>query len=235
MTYLKIIKRNSYKYVAIMVLIALVGIGLYKANLTQAMTIRLYIFLGSVLTLLLSAALSWLIFSSVRKRVIMWHHATRKYFRQWRYRATLIIDLNRILRHQYSNHSVEIVFAMFVHFYEQHLQDVEHWALPEEEFPEGKFALTKMYKYIKKTRVDNQKELAGMDFNDKDNTFSFWGEWYGGFNFRVKDDELVVIPNSEITTPEAFFKKRMRIENDLYILDNEKANWIINRRKFLMI
>jgi hypothetical protein len=127
------------------------------------------------------------------------------------------------------------VFAIFEHWYEHHLDETE--TLPDHEnlFPEGRFSLTAMHMYITKTRIENASERAQLVQDSETKQFTYWGEKYDDFVYTLKHGQLIIFPNNDLVDSMVFWKKCLKIDNALYELDNEKADWIIKRRKYLSI
>lgn len=236
MNYKDIIKSNFKRYTLYVISFISIVSSVYFINKYEYFSpSQMFLFIIALCFLSISAVSISLLSVYIKKQYPIVVHKIKKYFRQMQYRLTLLKSLNKILKHKYYNHSVEIVFAIFEHFYSHHLEDINAWEFPKDIFPEGKYSLTKLHKYIVKTREDNFNELNNLEFDDKRQQFSYWGEWYNSFSYRIKDDELIITPNDEVMSIDSFYKKRMKIENDMYNLDNEKAQWIIERRKYLMI
>lgn len=135
---------------------------------------------------------------------------------------------------------IEFIFHSFCWFYENNYVDMEeNWAFPEDFFPEGKKDLTDLYRWIKKTRVDNYNELANLDFDQKNNCFIFWKAKFRSLKHKISSDgELKIIPVEfmESENMERIFQIRIiKIQQDLANLDTEKIKWILERRKFFLI
>lgn len=133
---------------------------------------------------------------------------------------------------------VDVVFNMFVSFYERELKDIEKWELPVEFFPKGKAELSDMYRWIKKTRKENYTEIQNISFDDATQSFRYWGASYKVFRSKIINGEMCIEPTDECNANNigSVFKLRlMKAENDLYDLDTAKAAWIIERRRFFNI
>lgn len=141
-----------------------------------------------------------------------------------------------MMKFLYKNTStVDTVFSMFINFYDKEFKDAESWELPEEFFPKGKSELSDMYRWIKKVRKENYKERLNLYFDDKIGRFKYWGAAYRTFKYKITDGELKVEPvdNTELSNLSlAFVHRSVKLENDLYDLDSDKAAWIIDRRRF---
>ena len=149
-------------------------------------------------------------------------------------RIATIITI-RSLRRNSNMSSVELLFEMFVSFYERQMQDMDVWELPIEVFPKGKAELSHLYKWIKKIRGENYKELSHITFNEKTGTIRYWKASYKTFKHKFVDSELKIEPSDDCDYSNyllAFRRRYMSVENDLFDLDTEKATWIIERRRF---
>jgi len=159
---------------------------------------------------------------------------SKKYY----YHIKLII--NSIDNKKISNSILtEIIFNQFCLFYEINYSDMDpNWELPSSDFKDNTAELTNLYRWIKKTRVDNYKELNNLDFNFDNNTFEYWGKPFEGLNYKIVDGELKITPITYIenkTKSNVFMTKTMKIRNDLFNLDTEKCSWILNKRNFFGI
>lgn len=141
-------------------------------------------------------------------------------------------------RKHYHSSAVEAIYQIFIHFYETVYQDLEGWAFPPEEFPNGITDLTNMYRWVKKTRHDNWAELEALDFDSNKGHFVWWGSKYQVLTHKIVDGELKIKPIefSESQKPEIIFQSRLiKIQEDLQALDLEKVTWILERRRFFGI
>jgi len=234
MNYTDILKQNWKKYLTLIIASFIVGVCIttFREYLSPA---KVFIFLASLAGLAIAGSLCAVVGLYIKRNYFKLKHKVRKYFRQLRYRFLLLKSLNKILKHNYANHSVEIVFAMFEHWYRYHLDETELLSNHENLFPEGRFSLTQMHIYITKTRIENASERAQLVQDVDTKQFTYWGERYDDFVYTLKHGKLLIFPNNDLVDSLVFWKKCLKIDNALYELDNEKADWIIKRRKYLSI
>jgi hypothetical protein len=160
------------------------------------------------------------------------------------------IDYNKIIIKSINNNIsnsilIESILNQFVYFYENLYNDNEPWEFPEDFFENGKVQLTELYRWIKKTRIENYKEINGLNFNFNNNNFIYWGKTFEGLNYKIVNDEIKIIPiefvkTSSIKEPNShnninFNLKILKIKNDLFKIDSEKCKWILERRHFFGI
>lgn len=151
-----------------------------------------------------------------------WHEMHRKYGAV----ASIIMKI----RGNELSYSVDIVFQLFCHFYDIHKHEMDHWGFDKHSFPEGRRDLSDLYRWIKKTRIDNYGEQKNILNHDRD--LEYWGVNYKCFKFRInKHGELVITPHDN-DKDFNFERTMMRLQNALYKLDTEKCDWIIERRRF---
>lgn len=160
-------------------------------------------------------------------------------FKNWFYHNWNIIFLNlrlyKIIKLTFYNHSPEVIFTIFLNFYEKFYSHFENCELPQEDFPIGKANITNIYKWILKDRQDNYSELNKLEFNDVEQSFLYWGSNYRSLKFKIKDGQLIIYPLTEIFSENVkldFQKQILKITTALYDLDTEYVNWIISRRKY---
>jgi hypothetical protein len=215
---------------------------LIESNLTRVIAIVIIGFVISALTAGIYFVLKrWFKMSFhkfelfINKYFYMFKIIIRKKYR----RMLIAIRIIKLMPNDYTSPSIELVFNFFIDFYEANSQDIkDNWQLPENFFPEGIKDLQNTYKWILKTRIDNYEEFSMIDFDYSKNKFSYWGSEYQGLFYKIKNGRLEIDPQSitEYAHPENVFnKKYLQLKNDLYNLDSEKCNWILERRKFMKI
>lgn len=173
--------------------------------------------------------ITWITYKTLRTKMATYLRLFRKYVLT---KASIFIIRDNNIGY------ADVIFNMFVSFYERELKDIEKWELPSEFFPKGKAELSEMYKWIKKTRKENYIELQNISFDDALQSFRYWGASYKVFKSRIINGELCIEPTDECSANNigSMFKlKLMKAENDLYDLDTAKAAWIIERRRFFNI
>lgn len=167
-----------------------------------------------------------------------WYIMKRYLKIKWKKLLMVINIVSHIPDHSQSQ-LIETIFQLYVNFYETNYKDAtEHWALPEEYFPNGIRDLADMYRWIKQIRKMNYEEFYKIDYDYGNCNFEYWGTIYEKLTYRINKGELFIIgiPFIESDNPERQFEKKyMKLRNDLYALDSERCNWIIERRKYLGI
>ena len=151
-------------------------------------------------------------------------------FKKW-----LMLKISVYVLHNNQVGYTDLIFKLFVSFYEREMKDTDIWELPVEFFPKGKAELSDMYKWIKKTREENFKELNNLVFDSYSRSFKYWRATYKTFKHKIVNGELHIEPTNDCmaANPDTLFKlKLMKAENELYDLDTTKVMWIIERRRF---
>lgn len=234
MTYKDILNKNKYKYLITFITFSVLSFAYSKFTIDASTKSKVIIFVGAVILFTVVASISLLASTWAKKQITILRHNFKHFASNMKYRYTLLKSLNHILKHKYTEHSVEIVFAMFVHFYNTHFKDSPNWELDPVLFPKGKSELSDMYRWIKKIREDNYYELNSIEYSN--NGFIYWGSQYQTFSYKIKNGELFIEPiEDKGMTEHSFELKKMRLTNELYELDSERVRWIIERRKYLMI
>jgi hypothetical protein len=153
--------------------------------------------------------------------------------------VSLSIFLFYYILSNYNSRLTEVVFKVFIKFYEKHYDAIEDIEWPESFFPKGKTDVVNMYKWIKKHRVDNFIELNSLEFDPKKDHFVYWGSFYNKLKFKLSDGGiLTILPfvDNTITNNQLEFSKQyIKIENHLYDLDTQRCLWILERRRFFNI
>jgi len=147
---------------------------------------------------------------------------------------TLLIK--RIAKNIYKgnqSYSVSMLFELFVDFYDKHVNEFDSWGWDLKSFPDGKITMVQMYKWIQKIRIDNQEEFKHLCL--KDDKIDYWGSHFSGFRFKIDNKGELEIKPLDVPMDFHFNIEMVKLQNALYNLDTEKANWIIERRRFLGI
>ena len=129
--------------------------------------------------------------------------------------------------------SVSMLFELFVDFYDKHVEEFDSWGWDLKSFPDGKISMVQMYKWIQKIRIDNQEEFKHLCL--KDDKVDYWGSHFSGFRFKIDSKGELEIKPIDVPMDFHFNIEMVKLQNALYNLDTEKANWIIERRRFLGI
>lgn len=134
---------------------------------------------------------------------------------------------------------VESIFNQFCFFYDNTKIDIESsWEFPPEFFPNGKSDITSVYRWIKKTRIDNYNELNNIDYDYDKCVFIYWGKYFEGISYKINNGELRIIPidyTESSRTAATYNTKVLKMRNDLSKIDTERCEWILNRRQFFGI
>lgn len=167
---------------------------------------------------------------------IKWHLIKKFYFET----KEKIILLRRIWTQIYKTNNgrtVEMTFHSFLHFYERNYDDLEGWGYVEGVY--SKNDLMEMYKWITHTRPFNYEEFNKINYDTLKKRFEYWGSHYEYLKYKIDvDGELKIHPIEAIESehPESVFTRMMmKLQNDLYDLDTQKAEWILERRKYFNI
>lgn len=199
----------------------------------------IFIFLFGGTILLTSAAVLFIIVGEFKMWLKRKWYAFKKYMRKLKNEIKLTFRLKRFIKDDGQYDTIAMVFEAFVHFYETNFKDMEHWALPEEEFPNDTADLMHMYRWIKDIRPRNYAELTKLCYNYDKEYFEYWGARFQGFSFKIDPSStLRIIPENAVHAvhPDHVFEKRFnQLQIALYGLDTTQSEWIIERRKYLGI
>lgn len=199
----------------------------------ESMIVRLVIMFIVFVIVCFGIYVIYLTHNNIRKFfVIKWFQISMAW-KAFTLRMFLLHRFNKVLKASYSVHAIDIVFEMFIHFYEMHFADSASWHLPEEFFPRGVGELTAVYKWIQKDRKDNFNELNKII--PVGNKIEYWNTEYNTFTFTIDRYGVVHIFPILDETKKNGAKRRLALENALYNLDSAKCAWIIERRRFFHI
>lgn len=196
----------------------------------------------SIFTLLIiSSILTYVFWDIVKAKIPILRY---KAGRLW-YKFHLFIYVNRMIYKNlksstYGSILVNLIFDVFVFYYEHKLtHEANTLAFPEDDFPNGFTDIYELYRWIIETRRVNYEDIYSIEYNEDKDAFEFYSQYFEDFKFTVRsNDELHVKPIQyceEKDKETKFMYKRMNILNRLYDLDNEKAVWILKRRKYLSL
>ena len=192
--------------------------------------------LGTMLLIGICAAI-FVFFDMLKPWVRIKLYNTKRYIKITVEKILLLKRIWKEIYHTYTSHSIEMLLQSYVYFYEKNYHDLEGWGYVDGVY--NKNDLMEMYKWIKKTRPANFEEFNKVNYDSKKERFEFWGSHYQFLKYKIDNDgELKIHPVESIEAehPETVFHKMMmKLQNDLYDLDTQKAQWIISRRKYLCI
>jgi hypothetical protein len=183
------------------------------------------IILGLIAVLVIGGILSFVGF--VHVKFFQWLSYT------WKHKIKLFIYLKKLLVNNYDTRMLDTIFTYFVHYYEINASEIETTReLPIESFPEGRFELAKVYRYIKEIRKHNADLLNRLDYDNNRNCPVYYDMRFSSIKFRVKNYMLQIdgVSDIEIFTYLQFSSLRTKINNALYDLDTEVANWVVKNR-----
>jgi len=155
--------------------------------------------------------------------------------------------LFKSLKNEYHSNSlsIELIFFIFCNFYEKTIGDSDHWALDEENFPNGLTDITNMYIWIKEIRMRNYHEVNNVSYllfkrDNKDVVvLRYYNQSCKKIKIRInKIGYLVLSPDSKFSGDISVFDYdllRFKVDKILTNLDNMKASWILERRRFFGI
>ena len=200
---------------------------------------RIIIFIFSSMLLIAAATMMAVFSQDIKKSLYVCYYWIRIRVLRTIKRINFIVSLHTKLQ---DNSVVCLVFQTFVFAYEHDYKDIDTWGFSDKHFPRGKADITDMYRWIKKVRADNYKEFNGLSFDFSKNVLSYWGQTYSSFMYKINSaGELKIIPvidkktNKKQDRAMIFRFMHLKMFNDLYDLDNQKAQWIIERRNALML
>jgi len=189
--------------------------------------------------IIIASMLGFLLFDTFKRWATMKFYQFKKFFLLTMEKLSLLKRLWKEINRTYLSHSIELLFQLYVHFYEENYDDIEGWEFVPELFPNGKNDLMELYKWIKKTRPTNYEEYQSLNYDYTKEMFEYWGSHYQFLKYKIDEDgELKIHPIDYIEAehPDKMFSRvMMKLQNELYSLDTVKAQWIIERRKFLKI
>jgi len=130
-----------------------------------------------------------------------------------------------------------MIFQTFINFYEKHFDEMEVIEYEKDFFPNGMMEISLMYKWISHIRNDNYNELKNIVYDSNGDYLKYLGAGkFAGFKSRVDHEGRIHINMLEEiekgTIGLMYQVSMMRLQNSLYHLDSDKAQWIIERRKF---
>jgi hypothetical protein len=192
------------------------------------------IFFGSCICIAILGIL-YLIFNSLRLKIKLILYKIKSWKMKLLDRIQIIKSINFVLKNKQNDFAQEIVFQLFIHFYETNKDDIDNWKFDKDCAPVGKTALTNLYKWITFSRHMNLGVLDELEWNDKDESFEYWGAKYKSFKFGINKGALEIYPSDTPMSDIEFRVQKMKIQNVLYDLDSAKCNWVIKRRKYFKI
>ena len=141
----------------------------------------------------------------------------------------------KIIQHIYVYKSItipDIIFMLFIKFYDDNKYNMPQWELDAHYFPNGIKDISNMYYWITQIRHKNYEILKNISMCNTNNIV-YYGSVYNAIRFTIKNGILHIIPIT-VTVAENFqlTKMLLKMNNELYKLDTEKAYWILERRKF---
>lgn len=203
------------------------------------MEIRFFIFIASVSFIIVVSVFFHFFFKETKKYVTKQWYLFSSKAKQWYNKFLFLKRVAKELHFNFYSHSVEIVFQMFIHFYETNYRDIQKWEFDKDLFPNGRNDLMNLYKWIRKIRPENYGEVTSLDYDFANRCFTYWGSKYEGIKYRLTHTgELKIIPIDyvEAEHPDGVFQhKLIKMQNDLFNLDTEKCRWILERRRYLNI
>lgn len=194
----------------------------------------------AVVGIAISSLVVWIVYETYMKKI----RKAIYNIKQKRHKKQKALRISKMLfnatKYIGANYTQELVFLSFVDFYENVYTDAkEAWSLDAEMFPNGLEDLTSMYRWIKKTRIDNYQELNNLEWDKDRNCFIYWKGTYRNMKCKIDTEgRLHILPLTDVEMDGLemrFMKLRMGIENALYNLDTHKLTWILERRKFFLI
>lgn len=182
--------------------------------------------------------LAFVFYDTIKRYLKKKMYLFKRWLEKFKEKMWLMKRVWRELKYNYNSHSIEIIFQLFIHFYETNKENInEGW-----EFGPGDFTkadLSYLYQWIIDIRPRNFNKAKNLDYDFMKKCFFFWGVAYKGLKYKITDEgELKLIPLEALVNehPERVFDSQItKIQNDLFALDTEKAKWIIDRRKYLKI
>lgn len=129
---------------------------------------------------------------------------------------------------------LNLIFITFVDFYEKNCNELDNIEYDRSIFPLGKYELSLVYNYIKKIRIDNYNKVYEIMY--KDHGFIYHKTVWNNITYKIKNNVLEIFPSKK----NKYNKNKIiliitKMLNELYLLDNEKAKWIIENRKYFGI
>jgi len=181
--------------------------------------------------------LAFLFIDTFRRWVKIKWHAFKKFCALQYDKLSYLKMIWNTMGHSYTSYSLEMLFQAFIRFYESNLQYLDDWAYVEGVY--SKSELTEMYKWIKKVRPSNYEESANIDYDEKQQMFLYFGTHYKFLKYKLDvDGELKIHPQDTLEgecTMMDYTRMMVKLQNMLYDMDTAKAQWILERRKFLKI
>lgn len=180
---------------------------------------------------------AFLVIDSFRRWVKAKWHAFKKFCALQNNKFSYLKMIWKTMGRSYTSYSLEMLFQAFIKFYESNIQNLDNWAYVDGVY--SKPELTEMYKWIKKVRPSNYEESANIDYDEKQQMFLYFGAHYNFLKYKIDvDGELKIHPQDTLEgecSMVDYTRMMVKLQNMLYEMDTMKAQWILERRKFLCI
>jgi len=193
-------------------------------------------FFGLCIFIVFGAVL-WVMIEHFKEVITVKWFNFMKWFRLKKNKIELLLQISKRIDDEFQSRLIEMIFQTFVNFYEKHFDEMEVIEYEKDFFPNGMMDISLMYKWVSHTRNDNYEELKNVVYDSDGDCLKYLGAGkFAGFKSRIDHEGRIHIHMLEEidkgTVGLMYQVSMMRLQNSLYHLDSDKAQWIIERRKF---
>lgn len=184
-----------------------------------------------------ASMLCFLLIDSFKRWVKIKWHQFKKFCKITYEKLSYLKMIWNKMGHNHTSYSLEMLLQAYVRFYEKNRANLDDWGYVDGVY--SKTQLTDMYKWIKRVRPNNYSEFSSIDYDEKKAMFEYLGTHYKFIKYKIDGDgELKIHPQDVLEgecTVNDFTRMMMKMQNALYDMDTLKAQWILERRKYLNI
>lgn len=156
-------------------------------------------------------------------------------------RYELLMRYNKVLKRNHCHDfSSEIIFESFKWFYEKHFMQFHSWELNEDEFEKGIKDIVDLYHWIKQVRDYNYTLIDTIGYNKSGITY--YGKHFDEVGFMIEEGVLKIFSSKEfegrkskLTISGDYDILMFKIRKSLYEYDNKMCQWILERRRHIII